>query len=392
MNNDTTINFSGADYLPIKNTLSGFAVEYFNESINKSENPLITFCGSWIPQEDKLICPQCGTLPHKNNHHKTKIKHIPIASYTTEAAYIIVQYECPACGKTFTPQPEFKHPNHRISLQLYNYLEQQLASNLYTLTDISCRTGVCINVVKSIDKKRLAKKYTIDGLHLKPPERQAYKIGIDEFKLHNHYKFATHIIDLETGDILFISHGKKKQVVYDFIDLVGDEYMKNIMAMACDMNSDFYDAIKEKYPHIDIVFDHFHVIKNFNEKVISNIRKEEQQRLMREGKFDAARRLKGTKYILTASRKTLEKRDKEREEGKVIAKGSALFNKDRVVRNKEYMRTYNLLLVENELFLKIDMIKDFLNQAFNANNPHEMSRCLAEIVSLCNETENTHFK
>ena len=41
--------------------------------------------------------------------------------------------------------------------------------------------------------------------------------GIDEFKLHNGHRYATHIIDMETGHILWIAGGKKKQVVYDFI-------------------------------------------------------------------------------------------------------------------------------------------------------------------------------
>ena len=40
-----------------------------------------------------------------------------------------------------------------ISLQLYNYIEQQLALNFYTLKDISNRTGVCVKTVKDIDKK-----------------------------------------------------------------------------------------------------------------------------------------------------------------------------------------------------------------------------------------------
>ena len=51
------------------------------------------------------------------------------------------------------------------------------------------------------------------------------------------------------------------------------------MAVACDMNSDFQKAFQEKCPHITIVFDHFHLIKNFN-AVIDNIRKDEQKRLV----------------------------------------------------------------------------------------------------------------
>ena len=71
-------------------------------------------------------------------------------------------------------------------------------------------------------------------------------MGIDEFKLHNGYKYATHIIDLETGHILWIQEGKKKRVVYDFINHVGSEWMGKVKAVACDMNSDFEEAFREK--------------------------------------------------------------------------------------------------------------------------------------------------
>ncbi len=52
--------------------------------------------------------------------------------------------------------------------------------------------------------------------------------------------------------------------------------MSKVEAVACDMNSDFEEAFREKCEHIDIVFDYFHIVKNFNEKVVAAVRKEEQ--------------------------------------------------------------------------------------------------------------------
>ena len=100
---------------------------------------------------------------------------------------------------------------------------------------------------------------------------------MDEFKLHDGYKFATVIIDLETGYILHLSHGKKKKCVYEFIDRVGDEWMSRVEAVAVDMNSDFEEAFLERCPHLRIVFDYFHIVKNFNEKVITKVRIAEQE-------------------------------------------------------------------------------------------------------------------
>ena len=107
-----------------------------------------------------------------------------------------------------------------------------------------------------------------------------------------------------------VPKGKKKQVVYDFINDVGMEWMDNVETISCDMNSDFEEAFEEMCPHIQPVFDYFHIKKNFNDKVISNVRKDEQKRLLAEGKLDEVASLKGSKLILTSSRETLKAKDK----------------------------------------------------------------------------------
>ena len=109
---------------------------------------------------------------------------------------------------------------------------------------------------------------------------QATILGIDEFKLHDDHKFATIIVDMNTGYILWVQEGKKKQVVYDFINHVGLDYMSKVKAISADMNSDFAEAFKERCPHLDLVYDHFHIVKNFNDKVISRIRKNEYKCLL----------------------------------------------------------------------------------------------------------------
>ena len=45
--------------------------------------------------------------------------------------------------------------------------------------------------------------------------------------------------------------------------------MSKVIAVACDMNSDFEEAFKEECPHLKIVYDYFHIMKNLNEKVIT---------------------------------------------------------------------------------------------------------------------------
>ena len=129
----------------------------------------------------------------------------------------------------------------------------------FTNKEVSEITGLNKNIIKDIDLKRLKNLYTVDGKTLIVPVEQARYLGIDEFKLHNGHKYATVIVNLENGHILWIAHGKKKQVVFNFIDHVGEAWMDGVRAVACDMNSDFQEAFEEKCQHIQVVFDYFHM-------------------------------------------------------------------------------------------------------------------------------------
>ena len=207
----------------------------------------------------------------------------------------------------------------------------------------------------------------------------------------NGHKYATKIVDLETGRILWIAHGKKKQTVFDFIEHVGEEWMGWVEAVACDMNSDFQEAFEEKCTHIQAVFDYFHIVKNFNDKVIGGVRKDEQKRLIAEGRAEEAARLKKTKYILTSSRSLLEKKDGEGEHGKVIEKSGEIFRRAEVVRRTCYVDLYETLIRENKLLFTVDLIKEKLAEAYKLTDEAAMANAVSEIVTLCHETGNCHF-
>ena len=288
----------------------------------------------------------------------------------------------------------FKDDKHFITKALKEYIRDLLATNNFTNKEISYLTGVNRNIVKEIDKERLIEKYTIDGLGKKliKPEIYAKHLGIDEFKLHDGYKYATHIIDYDTGHILWIAEGKKKQVVYDFINHVGIEWMSHVEAVACDMNSDFEEAFKEKCPHIKIVYDHFHIVKNFNDKVIAAIRKDEQERLIKAGDEEAAKKLKRSKYILYSSTNTLNKKDEEVQNKKIISKGSQLFNKAEIKRHGNYYDRYEKLVNNNDLFLTIELIKDTLAEAYRVDSEDKMVGLIFDIMELCEASNNKHLR
>ena len=256
-----SFNNSTTEYLMIPSQLNGFKNTDTTVGITKSNRNIFCLNGILSIQKEERICSNCGSFMYINMGRDVTLKHLPIGGNLSCITFSHAQLFCEHCHTSKMQTIPFKAENHRITTQLHQYATDLLALG-YTNKEVAYITGLCKNTVKEIDLKRLKDKYVIDNKLIKP-EKQAKYLGIDEFKLHNGHKYATHIIDLETGYILWIAKGKKKQVVYDFIEHVGLEWMSHVEAVACDMNSDFQEAFQEKCPHIQIVYDFFHIIKNF---------------------------------------------------------------------------------------------------------------------------------
>lgn len=386
----TSLNIND-NFLMIPSTLDGFKNDETVTGITKSGRQVFDIRGKLeITTEDRK-CIICGHDMHINQRRDITLRHLCIGSSLSCVSFSHYQLLCPNCGFTKMQDISFKADNHQITKELLQYAKDLLACGKYTLKQVAEITGLGKNTIKDIDLVRLKEKYTIDGKRLVKPKNKARILGIDEFKLHDGYKYATHIIDMETGHILWISHGKKKQVVYEFIEFVGLKWMDTVEAVACDMNSDFEEAFEEKCPHIQPVFDYFHIIKNFNDKVISEVRKDEEKRLIEEGNIEGAKLLKKTKYILTSARESLQHKDEEARAGKSISKESSLFNTKSYTRKEGYEEKYNELLKENQLFFTIDIIKEKLRLAYTRTDEINMSNDITEIIDLCNSTDNKHF-
>lgn len=233
-------------FLKIPSCLYGFVNESTSTGMTASGRTVIRFSGSLQADNEDVTCSCCSKKMHVNNHPGITLRHLPFGGYLSDVSFDRIQYVCTGCGSTRMQYVSFKAPGHRITTELHQYACDLLACGTYTNKEVAELTGLGRNVVKEIDRARLQELYTTPDGKLIRPEKYAKFLGIDEFKLHNGHRYATHIIDMETGHILWIAGGKKKQVVYDFIEHVGLEWMGHVEAVACDMNSDFQEAFEEK--------------------------------------------------------------------------------------------------------------------------------------------------
>ena len=355
------------------------------------------FPGEYLDEylDTECYCPLCGRQLVENGEPETGLRHIPFGDTYTVLDVKHRRLRCltPKCGYNYTCPIDFKASGHMITTQLLEFTENLLELGM-TQKNAAFITGLNKNTVKEIDSNRLKGKYTVngEGKELKMPEKRAQYLAVDEFKLHNGHKYATAIIDLENGHILHLGHGKKKAVIYEFIDRVGLDWMSSVKAVACDMNSDFEEAFTERCPHIAIVYDYFHIVKNFNEKVVAEIRKDEQKRLIGEGREDEAKALKRTKYILTSKRETLEQKDKNAAEGTTVSKESPLFNTPDLKEKKGgLIAKYDALISENTLLMTMDITKEMLHEAYRQTDVEVMKVQIRNLIDTCRGAGNPHF-
>jgi len=155
-----------------------------------------------------------------------------------------------------------------------------------TIQDVAYFTGLNWDTVKDIDKGYLSIKYKSISL------RQVRYIAIDEVYLGKKKKYITVVMDLSTGRVIHIGKGKGKDALKRFWKQV-KRYHPDIKAVSTDMASGFMAAVMENLENADLVLDHFHLVKWFNDK-LSTLRRQ----MFKEVDILKRNVLKSSRYLL----------------------------------------------------------------------------------------------
>jgi transposase len=168
-----------------------------------------------------------------------------------------------------------------------------------TILDVARHLGVSWDIVKDIQKRDLTRRYR------KPKLKHVCQIAIDEISIAKGHQYVTVVLDLESGAVVFVGDGKGADALKPFWKRLRGSKTK-IKAVAMDMSPAYHDAVSTHLPEATIVYDRFHVVKLFNDK-LSNLRRwlyhraEDQQKNV----------LKGVRWLLL---KLAENLDAERDE------------------------------------------------------------------------------
>jgi transposase len=252
-------------------------------------------------KRDRLHCPECGSrdlvlkgcLPRR-------FRMVPIGPKVIFLDLDVQRIGCRQCDAI--RQVELGFADSRVSYtRAFERYVLELSKHM-TILDVARHLSVSWDTVKDIQKRYLKKKFS------RPSLKDLRHIAIDEIAVKKGHRYLTVVLDLESGAVVFVGDGKGAEALLPFWKRLSHS-PAHIEAVAIDMSPAYISAVMSHLPKATIVFDHFHVVKLFNDK-LSDLRRD----LYREAK-DGLKKdvLKGTRWLLLKNPQNLDAKKGERE-------------------------------------------------------------------------------
>jgi len=170
-----------------------------------------------------------------------------------------------------------------------------------TIKDVAKHLGVSWDVIKDIQKRYLRRRFG------RPKLKDLKRIAIDEISIGKRHRYLTVVLDLASGAVVYVGQGKGADALTAFWHKLRSSGAK-VEAVAIDMSPAYISAVRTNLPTVAIVFDHFHVIKLYNDK-LSDLRRDVQREAT-----DLLHKqvLKGTRWLLLKNPDHLDESRNER--------------------------------------------------------------------------------
>jgi len=261
--------FGVRDYRYVRTKFCSGGVVFTIE--RKPETYQCVVCGSYNVWRQGVVVRQFDT--------------VPIGGKWVELEARIPRLACQDCGVVRQAAIGFAEPR-RTYTKMFERYALELSRNM-TIKDVAQHLGVSWDVVKEIQKKDLRKRFA------KPKLKHIKQIAIDEISTGKGHKYVTIVMDLESGAVVHVGEGKGGDALRSFWKRLRCSGAK-IEAVATDMSPAYIDAVTTHLPNATLVFDRFHVIKLYNDK-LSDLRRE----MYRELKDSMQKKaLKGVRWLL----------------------------------------------------------------------------------------------
>jgi transposase len=253
-------------------------------------------------------CPACGSADVVSRGHVARrFRCLPIGLRPTVLVLPVPRVECRACGVVRQVEVTFADPRRSYTRRFERYVLE--LSRRMTIRDVAAHLGVGWDLVKDIQKRDLSRRFA------RPKLKHLRRIAIDEIAVARGHRYLTVVLDLDSGAVVFVGDGKGTDALKPFWKRLRPSGAK-VEAVAMDMSAAYRGAVSAHLKGAVIVFDHFHVVKLFNDK-LSDLRRS----LYHRAEADQRKVLKGARWLLLKNPENL---DAEKDEKSRLKEALAL--------------------------------------------------------------------
>jgi transposase len=298
-----------------------------------------------IEQERRdLCCSACGSWEVKPKGRVARtFKTLPVGGKPVSLAFEVPRVECQDCACIRQVKLGFADPRVSYTRAFARYVLE--LSRRMTIQDVAEHLQVSWDLVKEIQRSDLERRFS------RPKLKKVREIAIDEISVAKGHRYLTVVLDLQRGNVLFVGDGKGADALLPFWRRLRASGAK-IRAVATDMSLAYIEAVGTHLKGARHVFDHFHIIKLYNEK-LTDLRRDVYRELTERMHKDV---LKGIRWLLLKSPENLDPTKNEKQ------------------------RLDEALKLNTPLYTAYYM-KEQLRQLWNQNNKRDARRFLSDWIA-----------
>lgn len=224
------------------------------------------------------LCPKCCGHVHIYDSFDVTLKDIPLYPDMPLSLFCLGhRYRCLKCKHSFTEDVPFAYPGTRITKRAATWIKGFLQNKL-SIRAIQKLTGIHWDTIRKVQQEIMDEALEERTAELKAIDYRPRYLAVDEFAIHKGHSYATSVMDIETGDILWVGKGRSINDFEKFFQETSPDTLSTVMAVAMDMNAS-YNRLVEKYlPQAEIVYDRYHMQAQFGKEVLGVVRLEEARK------------------------------------------------------------------------------------------------------------------
>ena len=239
-------------------------------------------------------CPCCNSRLPRNKVGRRAVMDCPMPhGAMVYLTFPTVQGRCRSCDRYVTTCPQEVHPDCHATWRLMRLVSSW--ASLATNSEVAAMFEISDATVRRYDKivlKEDTPPPLLDGLR---------KLLIDEKSVRKGHCYVTIILNGETGELLHMQEGRKKESVEAFFEQLTAEQRAGIVAVGIDRSGAYQAAVEKWLPNADIVFDRFHLVMNVNQAV-----DEVRRTQCRKANSEDRQLIKGQRYLILGNPENLD--------------------------------------------------------------------------------------